>query len=232
MRDFLTYYFETKRIVESVKAGESLNVKCIKAFEQYLSSKVWCRNEVEYQLYIFSLRGVGVSRMKINVKRKGKEKQLQPESVRSARSRLSKRFYHDFGEDFHSLLLADDDNPIIEKRLQAVILKCRRLRGGYQFENHYAEDFTRRMDIFVKAQGDVKVPKNIEFSEEIMEALEFYMGYDQMIFEQQLKKLNVEAVAIIYQVLRLPEYGTQREMLLEQMRKMITSREERNGKVE
>lgn len=214
-KEFFKLYLRSRETVMSLELP--LNMKCIKFFEKYLFSYKWCRNDTERQVFENLFRGIAPNKMVIQIEKNGIVSTLKPESVRSASSRLSKRFYEYFGDDFNTVLTSDATLPENRRRLNTIIAKCISMNDDFIFQNHYSSVFQNGMDNICKKHKELSIPDEIEFSKEILDVLTLFKIYDNRSYFNLLKKLDEESIVLIYKVLTTPEYFLQRAEVIDKM---------------
>lgn len=216
-KEFFKLYLKSRETVMGLESPDSLNVKCIKVFEKYLFSYKWCHNDTEKQIFENLLRGIAPNKMVIQIEKNGVVNTLKPESVRSSSSRLSKRFYQYFGDDFNAVLTSDATLPKNRKKLNAIIAKCISMNDDFIFQNHYSSVVQTGIEAICQKHKDVCVPDKLEFSKDILDALMLFKVYDNKSCFRMLKELDEESVALIYKVLTTPEYFLQRAEIIEKL---------------
>lgn len=213
-KEFFKLYLKSR---DAVFDSDSLNMKCIRVFEKYLFSYKWCRNDTEKQIFENLIRGITPNKMVVQTNKKGVIHTLKPESVRSASSRLSKRFYKMFGDDFNSVLTSDATVPENQRKLNIIIAKCISMNDDFIFQNHYSSVLQSGIEAICQRHKDVSVPDKLEFSKDILDALTFFKIYDNKSLFSMLKELDEESVVLIYKVLTTPEYFMQRAEIIEKL---------------
>lgn len=216
-KEFFKLYLKSRETVIGLESSDSLNMKCLKVFEKYLFSYKWCHNDTEKQIFDNSLRGIAPNKMVIQIERNGVTDTLKPESVRSASSRLSRRFYQYFGDDFNSVLTSDATLPENRKKLNTIIAKCISMNDDFIFQNHYSSIFQNGIEAICRKNKNLKVPDKLVFSKEILDALTLFKVYDNNSCFGLLKELDEESIVLIYKVLITPEYFLQRAEVLERL---------------
>lgn len=222
-KEFFKSYLASKTALEQSNTTGTLNFKCLEVFEKYLFSYKWCRNETERQIFENALVGIAPNKMIIQVERNGGVETLKPESIRSASSRLSKRFYKYFGNDFNEVLICDASLPENRKKLNSLIAKCISMNDAFIFQNHYSSVFQNMIETVSQGQEKIEVPDTLKFSKETLDVLTFFKVHDNSSTLSQLKRLDTECVALIYKVLTTPEYFMQRAEVLEYFEKQKVS---------
>ena len=216
-KEFFKLYLKSRETVMGLESPDSLNVKCIKVFEKYLFSYKWCHNDTEKQIFENLLRGIAPNKMIIQIEKNGVTNTLKPESVRSASSRLSRRFYQYFGDDFNTVLTSDATLPENRKKLNTIIAKCISMNDDFIFQNHYSSVFQNSIEAICRKHKDLKVPDKLVFSKEILDVLTLFNVYDNNSCFRLLKELDEESIVLIYKVLTTPEYFLQRAEVVERL---------------
>lgn len=220
VKEFFGEYLKARRVISNSDCsgqysvhGE-LNRRCLQAFEKFIYSYQWCNSETERQLFDNIIRGIPLIRMRIKVEKKGVMKELQPSSIRTASSRLTKRMFDIFGSDCFGVLLG---NPGVEAEkiaLQKLLALCISLTDDYVFQNHYSSGLQSLIENHIRPISGVSVPDKVEFSKEIVDVVTFFREIDNDTVFSRLKELDLESVAVVYAILSRKEYFNQRSELL------------------
>lgn len=209
-KEFFKSYLACKKLLAERDTEDTLNMKCLNVFEKYLFLYKWCRNDTERQIFENILGGTAPNRMIIRVERNGTVETLKPDSIRSASSRLNKRFYGYFGSDFGDVLLSNPSVPENRKKLNILMAKCISVNDDFIFQNHYSGVLQNMIESVCRQNEKTDVPDELIFSKDMLDVLTFFKLYDNGYILSRLKKLDGKSISLIYRILTTPEYFLQR----------------------